>query len=93
MYAVSFDLVVADADENHPKGAVQAYSDIAATLRKYGFERVQGSLYTSSDENMANLFNAIFALKSLEWFPQSVRDIRAFWIEQWSDFTETVKVK
>ena len=37
MYAVSFDLVVADADENHPKGAVQAYSDIAATLRKYGF--------------------------------------------------------
>ncbi|MDO6084436.1 virulence factor, partial [Neisseria gonorrhoeae] len=25
------------------------------------------------------------------WFPSSVRDIRAFRIEQWSDFTSLVK--
>ena len=91
MYAISFDLVVADTEQNHPKGVSQAYSDIGNTLYKYGFERVQGSLYTCCDENMANLFNAIYALKSLEWFPASVRDIRAFRIEQWSDFTPTVK--
>lgn len=42
---------------------------------------------------MANLFNAIFALKKLAWFPVSVRDIRAFRIEQWSDFTETVETE
>ncbi|MDO6082441.1 virulence factor, partial [Neisseria gonorrhoeae] len=27
----------------------------------------------------------------LPWFPSSVRDIRAFRIEQWSDFTSLVK--
>ena len=88
MYAISFDLVVADTAEKHPKGVSQAYADIGATLRKFGFERVQGSLYTCQDENMANLFSAISALT---WFPDSVRDIRAFRIEQWSDFTGFVK--
>ena len=56
-----------------------------------GFRRVQGSLYVTDDENMANLFVAIQNLKALEWFPKSVRDLRAFRIEQWSDFTEIVK--
>jgi virulence-associated protein VapD len=46
MYAVAFDLVVADTEEHHAKGV---------------------------------------------WFPKSVRDIRAFRIEQWSDFTAVVK--
>jgi virulence-associated protein VapD len=40
---------------------------------------------------MANLFLALQALRSKTWFPKSVRDIRAFRIEQWSDFTAVVK--
>jgi virulence-associated protein VapD len=39
----------------------------------------------------ATLFAAITALKAMPWFPGSVRDIRAFRVEQWSDFTPTVK--
>ena len=42
-------------------------------------------------EDMANLFQAIVALKALPWFPLSVRDIRAFRVEQWSDFTQVIK--
>lgn len=91
MYAISFDLVVADTEEHHPKGVSQAYSDIGSTLRKFGFERIQGSLYTNNNENMANLFQAMNALKAMEWFPKSILDIRAFRIEQWSDFTPTMK--
>lgn len=91
MYAISFDLVVADTEEHHPKGVTQAYSDIASTLKNFGFERIQGCLYTNADENMANLFQAMNALKAMEWFPNSVRDIRAFRIEQWSDFTVVIK--
>ncbi|MFZ7109416.1 virulence factor [Avibacterium avium] len=87
MYAISFDLVVADTEENHPEGVTQAYTDIGTTLNRFGFERIQGSLYTNADENMANLFQA------MEWFPYSVRDIRAFRIEQWSDFTPVIKEK
>lgn len=91
MYAISFDLVVADTEEHHPKGVTQAYADISVVLRKFGFERIQGSLYTNANENMANLFQAMNALKAMDWFPKSVRDIRAFRIEQWSDFTPVVK--
>lgn len=91
MYAVAFDLVVADAYKYHPKGATQAYTEIGRVLGLHGFSRVQGSLYVTENEDMANLFLAIQALRDRDWFPRSVRDIRAFRIEQWSDFTAVVK--
>jgi len=91
MYAIAFDLVVADTEQHHPKGVSQAYAEIGATLAQYGFRRVQGSLYVTDDENMAQLFVAIQSLKMQLWFQKSVRDIRAFRIEQWSDFTPIVK--
>lgn len=91
MYAVAFDLVVADTEQHHPKGVSQAYVEIGAVLSEHGFRRVQGSLYVTDNEDMANLFLAIQSLRTNEWFPKSVRDIRAFRIEQWSDFTAAVK--
>ncbi|MGE9295420.1 MAG: virulence factor [Puniceicoccales bacterium] len=91
MFAIAFDLVVAEALRHHPKGVSQAYSDVGTTLGQFGFERVQGSLYTTESEDMANLFQAIQALKSMSWFSLCVRDIRAFRVEQWSDFTGVVK--
>jgi virulence-associated protein VapD len=40
---------------------------------------------------MAVLFRAIDALKKIDWLKNSVRDIRAFKVEDWSDFTSFVK--
>lgn len=91
MYAIAFDLVLADTEQHHPKGVTQAYAEIGTILAQHGFSRVQGSLYVNEDENMATLFMAIQSLKTQQWFPSSVRDIRAFRIEQWSDFTPVVK--
>jgi virulence-associated protein VapD len=91
VFAIAFDLVVASTEKFHPKGVAQAYSDIGVVLAARGFRRVQGSRYVTDDDNMANLFVAIQALKALKWFPASVRDIRAFKVEQWSDFTDVVK--
>jgi virulence-associated protein VapD len=91
MFAIAFDLVVADTERSHPKGVSQAYTDIARALEQFGFRRIQGSVYVTDSDNMANLFEAIQALKALSWFPASVRDIRAFRIEQWSDFTPIIK--
>lgn len=91
MYAIAFDLIVADTELHHPNGVSQAYAEIGLILSEYGFRRVQGSLYVTEDENMAQLFVAIQTLKSQPWFPLSVRDICAFRIEQWSDFTPVVK--
>lgn len=91
MFAIAFDLVVVETAHHHPKGVSQAYSDIGQTLGQFGFTRVQGSLYTNASEDLANLFAAISALKALPWLAACVRDIRAFRVEQWSDFTALVK--
>jgi virulence-associated protein VapD len=91
MFAISFDLIVTKTAENHPKGVSQAYADIGAVLAGFAFDRVQGSLYITARDDLANLFSAILALKALPWLPDSVRDIRAFKVEHWSDFTAIVK--
>ena len=59
--------------------------------RKYDFFNTQGSVYLTDKDDMANLFAAIYALKKITWFKASVRDIRAFKVENWSDFTQIVK--
>jgi virulence-associated protein VapD len=38
MYAVAFDLVIAETEKHHPKGVTQAYTEIGAVL---GGELVQ----------------------------------------------------
>lgn len=93
MFAIAFDLVVKDAAANNPKGVASSYAEIGATLSDFGFRRVQGSLYVCDNEDMANLMDAMDSLTDLSWFPASVRDIRAFRIEQWSDFTSRIKRK
>ncbi|MFC0633483.1 virulence factor [Brevundimonas balnearis] len=91
MFAIAFDLVVAETEARHPKGVSQAYDEIGRTLRRYGFARIQGSVYTTDEEDLANLFAAMNALRAVPWFPDCVRDVRAFRIEQWSDFTPFMK--
>lgn len=91
MFAISFDLTVATVEQHHPKAVARAYSDIRATLNGFGFERIQGSVYVCDSEDLGNLFDALDALKPLPWFPPAVRDIRAFRVEQWSDFTDRIK--
>ena len=91
MFAIAFDLVVAQVEQRHPKGVPQAYGEIKQTLERFGFNNIQGSVYICEREDLANLFEAMNALKSLQWFAGCVRDIRAFRIEQWSDFTNFFK--
>ena len=68
-----------------------AYYEIKIILRKYDFYNTQGSVYLTDKDDMANLFSAIYALKNTAWFRASVRDIRAFKVENWSNFTDIVK--
>ncbi len=91
MFAVAFDLDTKTAKRIHPKGLTQAYTDIGNTLARFHFDWRQGSVYTCDNEDLGNLFDAMLALKALPWFPAAVRDIRAFRVEQWSDFTPRFK--
>ena len=70
MFAIAFDLVVADAQVVHPKGVTQAYGDIGTTLARYRFRRIQGSVNVVQDEDLANLQQAMNALKGMVRFTQ-----------------------
>jgi CRISPR-associated endonuclease Cas2 len=91
VFVISFDLSSVTTDHHHPQGSRQAYRDIEATLQNYGFKRVQWSVYAAQTEDLANLFKAVDALKKMPWFGPSVKNLRAFRMEQGSDFTGIVK--
>jgi len=68
-----------------------AYADIARVMARFGYEWRQGSVYIGGDNDLATLIRIVDDLRKLPWFPASVRDIRAFRVEQWSDLTSLVK--
>lgn len=44
MFAIAFDLTVADTERHHPKGVQHAYADIGTNLARFAFRRIQGSV-------------------------------------------------
>jgi virulence-associated protein VapD len=87
VFALAFDLVVENLKRHYPKSVSQAYGDIGRTLGKHGFTRIQGSVYVTQSTDFTGLIRAVTALKAMTWFPNCVRDIRGFRVENWSDLT------
>ena len=74
--------MVADTAQHHPKGVSQAYADIGNTLANYGFNRVQGSLYTNASEDLANLLPPVAGV----WAWSQIRRLRFSLTEKGSIF-------
>lgn len=91
MFAIAFDMNVGDLRSNYGESYNNAYYEIKTLMRKYNSYNTQGSVYLTQHNDMLYLFRAITALKQVAWFRESVRDIRAFRVEDWSDFTSFVK--
>jgi virulence-associated protein VapD len=91
MFAIAFDMDIKELRNAYGEPYNNAYYEIKIILRRYDFYNTQGSVYLTDKDDMANLFSAIYALKKTQWFKASVRDIRAFKVENWSDFTQIVK--
>jgi virulence-associated protein VapD len=93
MYAIAFDMVVAELKQHYGDHYNGAYDDIRTELKKFGFENAQGSvyLYENGENGLAVVYKAINRLSTIDWFKKSVRDIRVFKVEDWSDFTDIVK--
>jgi virulence-associated protein VapD len=93
MFAIAFDLKVDDLRVFYGDPYNKAYDEIRQELEALGFDWTQGSVYINSDSenSLATVYKAINRLSQIKWFKQSVRDIRAFKVEDWSDFTEIVK--
>ena len=91
MFAIAFDMVIKDLKTYYGEPYNNAYYDISNIMEQYGFYRTQGSVYLTMNTDFSNLVRAMNALKATPWFVQSVRDIRAFRVENWSDFTQFMK--
>lgn len=93
MYAISFDMEVSKLKENYGEPYNKAYDEVKVMMDQLGFVWAQGSLYISKSElnNLTTVYKVINKLSGVRWFADSVRDIRAFKVEDWSDFTEIVK--
>ena len=93
MYAVAFDMKVDDLRKFYGSPYNQAYDEIRQEMDDMGFECAQGSLYITKNDkdSLTTVYKAINKLLKIDWFKNSVRDIRAFKVEDWSNFTEIVK--
>ena len=93
MFAIAFDLKIDDLKKSYGEPYNGAYDEVRQELEEIGFEWTQGSVYINrtTDNTLAAVYKAINKLSGIKWFKESVRDIRAFRVEDWSDFTEIVK--
>ena len=93
MYAIAFDLKIDTLKKTYGEPYNRAYDEVRQELELLGFEWTQGSVYINSDNanSLTTVYKAINKLSKIEWFKESVRDIRAFKVEDWSDFTDIVK--
>ena len=91
MFAISFDMNISDLEVHYGKPYNRAYYEIKSVLKKNNFNWIQGSTYLTGSDDMGNVVKAIMDLSKIGWFKKSVRDIRGYKVENWSDFTEIVR--
>ena len=84
-------MVISDLKKHYGEPYNNAYFEIKEVLRRNGFNWVQGSTYLTESDDLGNVIKAIMALSNINWFKKSVRDIRGYKVENWSDFTDIVK--
>lgn len=94
VFAIAFDLDTTVLKQSHHNDSWQnAYNDVGAALRKYGFERTQGSVYFGDDS--VDAVKCVLAVQRLTadfpWFAPSVKDIRMLRIEDNNDLMPAVE--
>lgn len=90
MYAISFDLSVADLEEHYPGNSYNnAYGDIRRFLGEKGFSRQQGSVYFG--DTSVDAVRTVMAVNAMSqafpWLKSCVSDIRMLRIEENNDLT------
>ena len=93
MFAVAFDFDISELKTYYGDPYNNAYLEIRNIMKKYGFRWIQGSTYITDNEDMANLAFLMSEFSEIEWFARRVKDIRAFEIKNWSNYTDFVKRK
>jgi virulence-associated protein VapD len=91
MFALSFDLTISKLKQHYGDPYNPAYFEIKTLLENNNFEWIQGSIYMTTSDSLNDLVKVVIELSKIDWFKKSVRDIRGFKVENWSNFTDLVK--
>ncbi len=94
VYAIAFDLDTATLKASYHNDSWQnAYADVGRTLRSFGFDRTQGSVYFGDDS--VDAVTCVLAVQQLTtdypWFGPAVSDIRMLRIEDNNDLRPAVE--
>lgn len=92
MFSITFTLDASCLQRTYNGTIEAAHAEITCLLEVLGFAKKQNGFYIGFDDgcDLATLYEAINKLNHIDWFKKSVREIHAFKIEDWSDFTEIV---
>ena len=93
VYAIAFDLDSASAEKNcGPNWRGTCYAKIADVFAKFGFTRVQGSVYFgNSDSDAVHCVMAVQeADRRFAWFSQTVRDLRMLRVDEDNDLMPAI---
>ena len=91
MYALSFDMVVSDLKQYYGEPYNKAYYENKIFVEKQRLYVGSGSTYLTANDDLTALVKVVMELSKIDWFKKSVRDLRGFKVESWSDFTSLVK--
>ncbi|MBX9580004.1 MAG: virulence factor [Gemmataceae bacterium] len=93
MYAIAFDLEIAQLRVHYGDPSNNAYLEIRKVLEEHGFTWQQGSVYFGNPAvTAATVTVAVIDLTTrLPWFAASVRDIRTLRIEELNDLMPIVQ--
>jgi virulence-associated protein VapD len=93
-YAIAFDLDTKVLQELYPNASWQNASfDVERGLKKFGFERRQGSVYFGNDD--VDAVTCVLAVQDLTsayaWFRPSVTDVRMLRIDDNNDLKPAIE--
>lgn len=92
-YAIAFDIDTAafmDVEQSRSQ-RTQLYNDVRDALASVGFNRLQGSVYASQDDDLGTLIRAVNALRNVPHFVTYVREVHAFQMHSWSDMISHIR--
>ena len=94
VFAIAFGLDTTVLKQSyHNESWQNAYNDVGRTLRTFGFERMQGSVYFGDEK--VDAVTCVLAVQQLtaefDWFSPAVSDIRMLRIEDNNDLMPAVE--
>lgn len=93
MYAIVLDLNFEILKNHFEDPHKIAFDEISHELKGFAFERTTGNIFIHrlEKDGLRDLYCAINSLSKFSWLKESLRELHAFKIEDWSNFTSIIK--